>query len=83
MWLWRSERRPAKSLFAVYESHRNPDLQWVVTALLSLYFANCTVRILELCDSLILSLDLPSLPDSYPAFRHLPSFVMTFTNNAG
>ena len=34
----------------------------MVTALLSLYFANCTVRILELGDPLILSLDLPSLP---------------------
>jgi hypothetical protein len=34
----------------------------MVTALLSLYFADCTVRIFELCDSLILSLDQPSLP---------------------
>jgi hypothetical protein len=44
----------------------------MVTALLSLYFANCTVRILELCDSLIISLDLPQLPAFIPALHHLP-----------
>jgi hypothetical protein len=54
-----------------------------VTAPLSLHLANWTVRITELCVSLILSLDQTQSPGFISQLAPSLSFVITFTNNAG